>query len=306
MAQPSVATDPAADPRAEDSRPEPGEHQPENVLAVSDSPAISPSVPQRPIRRRIAVTGAGLALFAGVAGLITTIIEYKPGLSGSYYLYHTWYYNFIFAAYLIPIVVAVVALRRIDRLVIVGLLQGMWWPAVALVARDVVASSAYHSYGWTGRFLAGYRVEIASDVLGAAAAILLVVSWSPAVGWSRASRLRPLPVALLCGVGLSQIVVWIALATNDTRAYEQVLGIALLLVGLAVTWYAVNLPAAPLGGALVLGWSTIIALGLLAGVGIWTDMAVLGCALLLAVIFLAVIYMRDQTPSDPIRWHSDT
>ena len=262
VTQPSVAADPAVGQRAEGARPE----------------------PERPIRRAMAFAGSGLALLAGVAGLSSQILYYSSYNPGVYY--------FGLVAFLLPTVVAVVALRRIGQLVIVGLLQGMWWPAVAFVAADVVSSSADHMFGETGRFLAGYWVLVVSDVLGAAAAILLVVSWSPAVGWRRASRLRLLPVVLLCGVGLSQIVVWIFYGTQFKFAADHVLGIAGLLVGLAVTWYAVNLRASALGGALVLGWSTVTALWLLAGMSPWTAIGVLGCVLLAAVMVLARIYMR--------------
>lgn len=104
----------------------------------------------------------------------------------------------------------------------------------------------------------------------------------------------PLSVMLLCGVGLSQIVVWIFYVTQYKFAADHALGIAGLLVGLAVTWYAVNLPANALGGALVLGWSAVMALWLLADMISWTASGVLGCLLLAAVIGLALIYMRPN------------
>jgi hypothetical protein len=282
----------------EDSRPQAKDPHRESALTGSGSPATSPPPSHPPTRRRMAVAGAWIALLAAVVGLISQILFYSPDNPGVYY--------FGFVAFLIPIVVALAALRRIDRLVITGLLQGMWWPAVAFVAADVVGSSVDHMYGNTGRVLAADWVLIASDVLGAAAAILLVVSWSPAVGWHRASRLRILPVMLLCGVGASQVVILIfTFIRQGTNAGFETQGIAALLVGLAVTWYAVNLRASALGGALVLGWSTVTVLWVLYAMSPWTAIGVLGCVLQAAVMVLALIYMRDQTPLDPSRWPSD-
>jgi hypothetical protein len=100
------------------------------------------------------------------------------------------------------------------------------------------------------------------------------------VGWRWASRLHPLPVMLLCAVGMSQIVILIfSLTLRGTNADFETLGIAELLIGLAVTWYAVNLRANALGGALVLGWSTVTALWHLVDMRQWTAIGILGCVL---------------------------
>jgi hypothetical protein len=296
--QPFAGAGSAGGARGKDARPGLEDPLRRNVLTAEGYETTSPSVSQLPIRRGAAFAGAGLALLAGVVGLISQILFYSPDNPGVNY--------FGFVAFLVPIGVAVAALRRIDRLVIIGLLQGMWWPAVAFVAADVVGSSVDHMYGNTGSVLAADWVLVASDVLGAAAAILLVVSWSSAVGWHRASRLRPLPVMLLCGVGASQIVILIFTFTRqDTNAGFETQGIAGLLVGLGVTWYAVNLRASALGGALVLGWSTVTVLWLMYAMSPWTAIGVLGCVLVAAVMVLALIYMRDQTPPYLSRWPSD-
>ncbi len=287
--QPPVLAGPPVGQWAEDAWPEPDDPQRENVSAASGSWLTSPSVSQAPIRRGMTFAGSVIALLAGVAGLISQILFYSSDNPGVYY--------FGLVAYLVPTGVAVAALRRIDRLVIAGLLQGMWWPAVAFAAEDVVSSSVDHMFGNTGIFLAAYWVVVVSDVLGAGAAILLLISWSPTVGWRRASRLGLLPVMLLCGVGLSQIVVWIFYVTQFKLAADHALGVAGLLVGLAVTWYAVNLRADAFGGALVLGWSTIMALWLLTAMSPWTAIGTLGCILLAAVAILARIYMRG--PNTP-------
>ncbi len=281
--QPSLA-DPAARPGVED---------PHWAIArtTGGDRATSPSVSRPPIRREVAFAGAGTALLAGAAGIVSQLLlytSYDPGV-----------YFFGLAAYLVSTGIAVAALRRIDQPVITGLLQGMWWPAVAYVASDIALFSADHMFGLTGLYLAALWVGVISDVLGAGAAVLLLISWSPAAGWRRVSRLRPLPVMLVCGVGLSQIASLILVFTQHGKnATSETSAIAGLLVGLAVTWYAVNLRARVLGGALVLGWSTATALWLLAGMSPWSAIGVLGCILLAAVMALALIYRR--LPDTPV------
>lgn len=282
----------------EDARVEPAELGYEIADAAGGVQATMPSVAQPPpIRTRMAFAGAGTALFAGIVGLIAAILfysSYEPAVD-----------LFIPAAYLLLITVAVVTLVRINRLLRVALLQGMWWPAVAFVASDIVSSSVYHAWGYTGRFLAAYWTLVASDALGAAAALLLVVSWSPAVNRRRGSQLGPLPVMLLCGVGLSQIAAGISYATEGKNAASYTAAIAGLLVGLAVTWYAMSLQITTLGGALVLGWTTVTALNLLSSMSPWTVSGALGCVLLAAVIILAFIYMRRPSDQAPSRSPSD-
>ena len=291
--QPTPA-DPAADQLAEGARM--GDEDPhwEIVRTAGRDRVTSPSVSRPPIRREVAFAGVGTALLAGATGLVSELLLYTS--------YDPAVYFFGLAAYLASTGVGVAALRRIDQPVIAGLLQGMWCPAVAYVASDIALFSVDHMYGLTGFYLAALWVGVISDVLGAGAAVLLLISWTPAAGWRRVSRLRPLPVMLVCAVGLSQIVSLIlAFTQQDKNATAETSAIAGLLVGLAVTWYAVNLRARTLGGALVLGWSTVTVLWFLAGLSPWTAIGVLGCVLLAAVMVLALIYMRlpDTPASEP-------
>jgi DivIVA domain-containing protein len=296
--QPSLAG-PAVSQLAEDAWPGVPDPHGEIVGTAGGDRVTSPSAARSPIRREVAFAGAGTALLAGAAGIVSQLLlytSYDPGVFLG------------LAAYLASTGVAVAALRRIDRPVITGLLQGMCWPAVAYVAADIAMFSADHMFGLTGTYLAALWVGVLSDVLGAGAAVLLLISWSPAAGWRRGSRLRPLPVMLLCGVGLSQIVGLISAFTQqDKNGTFETFAIAGLLVGLALTWYAVNLQAPALGGALVLGWSTVTALWLLAGMSPPTAMDVLRCVFLAAVIVMTLIYMRmpDTPASEPSAFRID-
>ncbi len=138
-----------------------------------------------------------------------------------------------------------------------------------------------------------------------------MVSWSPAADRRRAPRIRKLPVLLLGAVGFSQIAALIFYVTHGRSdgffwpLYYSILGSAGVLVGLAVTWYALSLRARALGGALVLGWVTFAALALLNNmteIG-WSGMTsvtrfcgVLECVLLATVVVLTIFYVRE--PSD--------
>ena len=84
-------------------------------------------------------------------------------------------------------------------------------------------------------------------------------------------RIGVLPVMLLAAVGLGQIAVlifyvtvggWINSFDSRTSLFLYILGSAGVLVGLAVTWYAMALRARALGSALILGWVTVAALTL--------------------------------------------
>ena len=167
-----------------------------------------------------------------------------------------------------PLVVAVIALTQMNRLVVIGFLQGIWWLAVPFLAASIVILA--HLSGEHGRPLAGILLSFAGYALGVIAAILLMVSWSPAADRSRAPRIRAISVMLLGAVGFSQVAALIFYVTarpgrsapTDSLDY-YIMGSAGVPVGLAVTWYAMSLRARALGGALVLGWVTVAALALL-------------------------------------------
>jgi len=93
--------------------------------------------------------------------------------------------------------------------------------------------------------------------------------------------------------------------TFSESLYDYILGSAGVLVGLAVTWYAMSLRARALGGALVLGWVTVAALALLNYITKWSVMTaverfcgVLECVLLATVVVLAIFYVRGPPEVD--------
>ena len=135
-----------------------------------------------------------------------------------------------------------------------------------------------------------------------------LVAWSPAADERRAPRIGALPVMLLAAVGLSQIAVLIFYVTRGPREssssslYLLHTGSAGVLVGLAVTWYAMALRTRALGGALILGWVTTAALMLVSYMivspaGVLLFWSVLACVLLAAAAGLAVFYMRGASDS---------
>jgi hypothetical protein len=255
-----------------------------------EAPAASlPGQPQ--IRKRAALAASWIAILAGLVGVLS-IGPYGPTGAGLPL--------FALASYLVIAGVAIAALSQINRLVIVGLLQGLCWPAVAYVTFDVVTVAANPSSGLTGQVI----VNAIADALAAGSAIVLLISWRPAVDSRRPSGFQPLPMMLLGSVGLSQIAgafAWVATGRAVPRygvGTFYILGIAALLVGLAITWYAVSLRAHALGGALVLGWAITSALiGL--GFNRWAGWAALELVLLGAVAILAIIYWLRPSGADP-------
>jgi hypothetical protein len=288
------------------------------------TPLVVPSESRPPIQKRTAYAGSVIALLAGVTGLVAEILVTGPGTPDAYRVVSV-------AAYVVFIAVAIAALLRIHRLVLVGFLQGIWWVALTYLVGDIVDVSVNHLSRLWGRYLTGSLVGTLSDILGVIAATLLLMSWASAAERRRAPKLRGLPAGLLCAVGLSQLAELIFY--GNLYKYHSIYGYgtygfvitaqhsAAIFVGLALTWYAVSLQNRALGGALVLGWATITAAFLLADTAgafwwrhyyypgsyslssyissdslsrIW---GIIACVLLVLVVILTVIYMRR--PSDP-------
>jgi Caspase domain len=266
------------------------------------TPPASPLDARPAIQTRAAYAGSVIALLSGVTGLIEQILYIGPDIPG-FAAFFTITANVVLTA------AATAALVRIHRMAIAGFLQGMLWLAVPALAWDLVAVSVYHLSGFTSRQVAAYSVGVPSDVLGLTAAILLMVSWAPVADRRRIPRLRALPVMLLCGVGLSQVaeMIFAVNAFQYTRSAWNALYVTAILVGLAVTWYAVSLRARVLGGALVLGWVTFTAMFSLAWMAdVWSSITgatrtwgVLGCVLLAIVAILTVIYIREPSHLEP-------
>ncbi len=274
----------------------------ESAAAPESTTAATPSTARPPIRRGAAYAGTVIALLAGIAGLISQVL-----LRGSYASGVNFFFNL--ATFAVPVVVAVIALAKLHRLTIIGYLQGMWWLAAPALAANIVTVT--HLPGFVGdRILAATLLLFTGDALGVIAAIFLLVSWSPAVGMRRAPPIRALAVMLLGAVGFSQIAALIFYVSQGRRLVYFPLSLSLyimggagVLVGLAVTWYALSLRARALGGALVLGWVTVAALALMTYMTQWSGITgverfctVLECVLLAAVVVLTIFYVRE--PSD--------
>jgi len=256
----------------------------------------APSTTTPRLRRGTAFAGSGIALLAGISGLISLALHYLDSSS------HYGSVLFASASYLTIAGAAIAVLVRIDRLVTVGFLQGLTWPAAAYLAVDIWNVTADRATTLSEHPVDALTASTLADVLAASAAILLLVSWRPAMDRRRAMGFRPLPMALVGGVGLSQVAGLAVWVHGDSGADSYVLGIAALLVGLAVTLYAVSLRAHAPGGALVLGWAITSAL-VTVGFGLWSALSALVLVLLAVVVVLAIIYMRQ--PSDPDPSHSE-
>jgi hypothetical protein len=270
--------------------------QPRAAMPQTTAPA-TPSAAPPSIRVGAAYAGTVIALIAGIGGLISQVLAHR---SSDYSV--TFLFNL--AIFAIPVVTAVISLMQIRRLVIIGFLQGILWQAVPSLAASTVTIA--HLSGATGRALAELLLGVSSYALEVIAALLLMVAWGPAADGHRAPRIGVLPVMLLAAVGLSQIAALVMYVTLGGTSYSSslyiyILGSAGVLVGLAVTWYAMALRTRSLGGALILGWITtaalmMVSLTILSPAGVLLFWGVLACVLLAAAAVLAVLYVRG--PSD--------
>ena len=275
--------------------------QPKTTAPRSTTAAAPPAARPR-IRMGAAFAGTVIALLAGIAGLISRILLHGPFQSGV---------NFFasLAISAVPVAVAIIALIQINRLTIIGFLQGMWWPAVPYLAAIIVVLP--HLSDFTGHLLAGVLLSFTGDTLGVIAAILLMIAWDSAADRRRVPRFRALPVLLLGAVGFSQIaplIIYVSQGQGSalySSLYDYILGSAGVLVGLAVTWYAISLRARVLGGALVLGWVSVTALVLMNYMTSWSGITDLGrfcgvseCILLATVVVLTIFYVRGSSELD--------
>ena len=274
----------------------------ESSTAPQSTTPAAPSAGQLPIRRGAAFTGIVIALLAGITGFISQVL-----LHDSFPSDVNFFVNL--AIFVVPAVVAVIALAQIHRLVIIGFLQGMWWLAVPYMAANIVTITHIPDFV-TGRLLAATLLKFTSYALGVIAAILLMVSWSRAADRCRAPRIGVFPVMLLGAVSLSQIAALIFYVNQGQHQsffpdslYYYILGCVGVPVVLAVTWYGMSLRAHALGGALILGWVTIAVLTLMNNVTQWSRLTgverfwgVLECVLLATVVALTIFYVRE--PSD--------
>jgi hypothetical protein len=272
--------------------------RPRAAMPQTTAPA-APSAARPSIRVGAAYAGTVIALLAGIGGLISLVLAHHS--SDAAFLFNL-------ASFAVPVVTAVIALTQIHRLVIIGFLQGMSWQAASALAANSVTVA--HLSNSTGRSLTVAILGVTSYALEVIAALLLLVAWSPAADERRAPRIGVLPMMLLAAVGLSQVAALIFYVTVGGEAgsfsrslYLYILGSAGVLVGLAVTWYAMALRARALGSALILGWITTAALmqlpfTIVSPAGVLLFWGVLACVLLAAAAGLTVFYMRGPSDSE--------
>jgi hypothetical protein len=256
---------------------------------VATAPVVQDDVVTRPaIRRGAAFVGASLALLSAAGGVLAFELFKESARSLPRLV--------LLISIVLPGAVAVAALVRINRLVVLGLLQGMFWPSVAWLTYDIdysVQRPANYQY------LSANAVGSLSDALGAAAAVLLLISWSPAISRRRGRLSGYLPAVMVCAVASAQITVLIfAVATYVPLAGRYELGIIDLLGGIAVAWYAVTIRDTALGAALVFGWAFSVGLPVFADrppgtSGTAQISGTVACWLLGAVALLALMYSES-------------
>jgi hypothetical protein len=265
--------------------------------AVECSPtAEASSEAVRPRARRRSNVAAATVLLAGAFGIGANFFPPPITLDGC--LGAGFYLMTIAAA------IATLITHR-HRNAMTGLLLGLWSLSVPFVAVDVfIATADRVAWGISGKYLIGFYIGVASDVLGVAGAILL---WSCCKPYAEKRPRRGFgirPMLILWSVGLSQfagLTMWTG--TTPRYAATDALGIATLIIGAAVAWYALGLQVIRLGGMIILGWIASTAANLAVNLtGLWSFFTILSKAsgviesiLLTTVAIAAILYVRHPT-----------
>jgi hypothetical protein len=296
-------------------------NQPARVPSARRAPAASappaapyrnarppgPSAERPAIRSGAAVGGVALALLAGIAGLSSHHLQYPAPASGAFIFFEQ-------AFYAVPVAVALAAVAlRSYRPVLLVLRQGLWWPSAAWLACDLVVA-AQHQGLTSSSAIAGNDLPAAADVLGMAAAVLLLAAGKSGAGRSSVRRRGVLPAVLVCCVTASQVtglVVYQSAAFSPAAHRFLTQGIPAVAVGLGVSWYAMSVRAPAPGGAILLGWCTTTPVWLISTVlyvckeldaSLMTGpriSAALELVLLAVALILSVAYMRRRSGPDP-------
>jgi hypothetical protein len=175
-----------------------------------------------------------------------------------------------YADYAIPLVIAIAALAagvapRARWLQFTTL--GLWFIAFSWVPADILDVPVFHPFSGGVRRVASFMFGDLGDLLGAIAAILLLVALrraAPRGGWARP---RVVPVLLMVGA-LAGWVVWHAVEFHEitisdggvSGALKQdypsfAYSIAGIIVAVVVALVALGISDRQLGGALLVGWS---------------------------------------------------
>jgi hypothetical protein len=235
---------------------------------------------------------------AGTAGIAACL--FPPPLGFADYIGAGFYSITIVAA------IATLIMRK-HQIMAIGLLLGLWCLSVPFLAEDIaIATVDRTAWGLAGNYLTSFYVGAASDLLGVAGAILLWSCCKSNASTQKRLRFCGLSIIILCSVGLSQIaalVLWVS--TPPRYAATNILGIATLVVGPAVAWYALRLRASRLGGMILLGWiaptATVLTVNLkyywASNTRLSNIAGIIESILLITVAIVSVVYLSQSRVS---------
>jgi hypothetical protein len=211
-----------------------------------------------PRQARPSPAGPVLALVAAVVGIIATLLY--TGLSSKYEA-------ILWVTYLLGLGTAIAALAAGSRPQgrwLRPFILGLWAICVSTVPDDLLSVPAYHPFSFGARTSAAYVFTTLSDVAGAAAAIVLLVTLrAQRGGWAKPPALP----GLLAGGTVLAWIVWqgeqarkMQVADSGVRNVltQQYPAVAYMVVGAIVAafvaLYALRLADRVLGGGLLAGW----------------------------------------------------
>jgi len=198
---------------------------------------------------------------------------------------------------------------------VAAILLGMSAPALGFLATDVAAIAVDHSLDNTGSALASFYVSVASDALGVAGTVVLWSMWRSNRTAGPPQSRGGVPAALACNAALIGVALAVRYVSFGDQAYNNYsatyysFGVGALVVAIVVALSAISTAKRALGGAMLLGWATImtaIALNLLTTISQDPGLAKVTIILMLllvvpfVVLTLAFMTKRARQAPEPV------
>jgi hypothetical protein len=298
--------------------PQPWAYPPQPVPGgITPQPWAYPGHTPPPVRPA-GVPGQGGLAIAGLVLAIVSAVAYAGGLGVSEGTPGKTA-AFGYAAYVVLAIVALVALvgRQIRRPLLPFVL-GASFLSLAGVLFDVLSVPAYHPLSGGRHAEASFLGTTAGDVVGAIAAIFLLIAVRRIHGRGRWARPRVIPALLLVASVLAWVAwagVWtakVALSHSSAGNFLSeeypfaVFVVAGLVVAVIAALCALGLAARSAGGVMLLGWTVTAFLffGQIITQGLeYHGAAVAGnvvaALLMLVTVVLAIVYAAGK-PAGPV------
>jgi hypothetical protein len=255
--------------------------------------ALPVSEPARPpeTQGRAVVAGLVVLIISGICEIIQYV--FLPPVNSRSYLHLVLYVGGTVLAF------AALFLRK-RRNLFIGLLQGLWLPLVAELIWSAVEIGVDHFFSADRHVVVAY-ISFGGYLLGAMGLILLLPGWMRCAERRQVRSRNYLQISIIVGAGISQFANSMLFFTPAGNAAQITYGATIIVIGVAVAWYATSLRSRTLGSLLMLGWSAATFSYLLANMTSWSgftsvqrDSSIIAVVTLFAVMILAGVYLHRR------------